>query len=331
MVHTEEQENTASGYPVLRGVVPTVLTPFKDDLSIDFASLRCLIDDYARNGVQGILVPVVASEVDKLSPQERIEVTQVAVDAARGRFPVIGGILADSPEAAALAAEAAIAIGCTGLVCRAPSSINQTDDMILLRDYYTAACSTGELFVLQDLAFNDFGLPLELIAHLFETLPGFRAIKVEVVRTGYKATKILEMTGHRLDVWSGWAALQMIEGLDRGIKVFNISAYNRVFIEICDRYFSGDRAGAITRFEQILPYLAFGRQHSDINLTLTKRYLVKRGLFRTSLMRQPCIEYDEIHRQYGDEIIDRMIEWESQPADQGGETPRCFGLCTFHR
>lgn len=252
-----------------------------------------------------------ASEVDKLTAQERMDVTQAAVDATKGRFPVIGGVLADSPEAAARAAESAVAVGCSGIVCRAPRSISQAEDEILLCDYYAAAATTGTLFVLQDLAFDDFGLPLELIARLFEALPGFRAIKVEVVRTGYKASRILEMTGRRLHVWSGWAALQMIEGLDRGIQVFNVSAYNRVFIAICERYFSGDRAGAIERFERILPYLAFGRQHIDINLSLTKRYLVKRGVFRTALMRQPCIEYDQFHRQYGDEIIDRMIEWES--------------------
>ncbi len=305
-----EVQEYSNGSTSLRGVVPTVLTPFNEDLSIDFESLRRLIDDYAHNGVQGILVPVVASEVDKLSIQERSDITRAAVEAARGRFPVIGGILAESPEAAARAAESAVSVGCTGVVCRAPKSISQAEDETLLREYYTAAATTGAFFVLQDLAFDDFGLPLELIARLFETLPGFRAIKVEVVRTGYKASRILELTQRRLDVWSGWAALQMIEGLDRGITVFNVSAYNRVFIDICTRYFGGDRAGAIERFDQILPYLAFGRQHIDINLSLTKRYLVKRGIFRTGLMREPCIEYDEYHRRYGDEIIDRMIEWE---------------------
>jgi len=122
-------------YPVFKGVVPTVLTPFNDRLEIDYLSLSRLMDDYASNNVQGVLVPVVASETDKLSPEERLELTKASVEAVRGRFPVIGGILASSPEEAQKAAEAAVSSGCRAIVCRAPASIAKAADEVLLIDY----------------------------------------------------------------------------------------------------------------------------------------------------------------------------------------------------
>lgn len=295
----------------LRGVVATVLTPFTKTERIDHRSLHHLIDLYADNGVQGILVPVVASEVDKLSHEERLELTASAIEAVDGRFPVIGGLVSDTPEDVKHASEQMLGLGCSGLVCRAPRTIASSNDKTLLQQYFQAASDGCPFFVVQDLAFDDFGMPLDVIERLAESIPQFQAIKVEVVRTGYKATRIRDLTDNRLDVWSGWAALQMIEGLDRGISVFNVSAYNLLFGKICDLYASGNRPQAIKVFETLLPYLAFGRQHIDINLQMTKRYLVRRGVFASARMREPCIEYDEFHERYGDEIIGRMIEWES--------------------
>lgn len=294
-----------------RGVVATVLTPFTNGGEIDHQSLKQLLDFYADNGVKGILVPVVASEVDKLSDEERLELTASAIDAVSGRYPVIGGLVSETPEEVKRASESMLGLGCAGLVCRAPRSIGTSNDRRLQLEYFQAAAEECPYFVVQDLAFDDFGMPLDFIELLVSSLPQFRAIKVEVVRTGYKATRILELTGGAVDVWSGWAALQMIEGLDRGIKVFNVSAYNRLFIKISEIYVSGNREEAINVFETLLPYLAFGRQHIDINLQLTKRYLVERGVFSTARMRQPCVEYDRFHERFGDEIIKRMIEWES--------------------
>jgi dihydrodipicolinate synthase/N-acetylneuraminate lyase len=60
---------------------------------------------------------------------------------------------------------------------------------------------------------------------------------------------------------------------------------------------AGDRAGAVRAFEQVLPHLAWSRQHIDINLHLLKRYCRRRGLFHTYALRPPALDFDDCHAQ----------------------------------
>ncbi|MEI6396102.1 MAG: hypothetical protein WCT12_33980 [Verrucomicrobiota bacterium] len=136
-------------------------------------------------------------------------------------------------------------------------------------------------------------------------------MKIEVPRTGYKATVLRERTGGAVRVWSGWAMPQIIEALDRGIHGFNPSAFHRPYVKVVERYLAGDRQRATEIFETTLPYLAWSRQHIDINLHLLKRFCVRKGLFGSAQLRPPFIPWDDYHERYAGELIDRMLSWET--------------------
>ena len=114
---------------------------------------------------------------------------------------------------------------------------------------------------------------------------------------------------------------QVMEALDRGIHGFNPSAFHRPFVSVIERYLAGDRPRATALFEATLPYLAWSRQHIDINLHLLKRYCVRKGLFRSAQLRPPFIPWDDYHERYAGELIDRMLSWENLAgrAQQNGE------------
>jgi 4-hydroxy-tetrahydrodipicolinate synthase len=294
----------------LAGIVPIVVTPFDRDDQVDVPSLHRLVEDYCANGVAAIVVPAVASEVDKLTPAEQRLLVRETLAAVRGRLPVIGGVVAASGQEAARQAEAALQAGAVGILCRAPNAL--LVDAAALQEYLVTVAATGAPYlVLQDLSWDNFGLPLALILELFGKIDAFQAIKIEVVTTGYKASRLLAATGGQLKIWSGWAMLQMIEALDRGVRTFNPSAYHRPFVRVCERYASGDRTGAVRAFEQVLPYLAWSRQHIDINLHLLKRYCQRRGVFQTHALRPPALDFDDCHQRYGAELIERMVAWEA--------------------
>src|SRR5262245_44788114 len=69
----------------IRGVLPLVPTPFRDDDEIDEGSLRHLIDHYVDAGAHGLTLLGVASEVLKLDDSERRKVMRIAIDQAAGR------------------------------------------------------------------------------------------------------------------------------------------------------------------------------------------------------------------------------------------------------
>jgi len=71
------------------GVWPTMITPFKEDGSIDYGTLEKLIDWYVERGVSGLFAVCQSSEMFFLSLKERRELARAVVRLARGRVPVI--------------------------------------------------------------------------------------------------------------------------------------------------------------------------------------------------------------------------------------------------
>jgi hypothetical protein len=64
-------------------------------------------------------------------------------------------------------------------------------------------------------------------------------------------------------------------------------------------------------FDAILPYLAWSRQNSDINLQLLKRFCVQQGVITSIKMREPVHPFDRYHEAYASELIQRMLAWQN--------------------
>ncbi len=74
------------------GVFPAVTTQFNDDFTINLEETHKVISNVIRDGVSGLVVCGSVGENTSLSADEKIAVTEVAVDAAKGRVPVICGV-----------------------------------------------------------------------------------------------------------------------------------------------------------------------------------------------------------------------------------------------
>jgi 4-hydroxy-tetrahydrodipicolinate synthase len=72
-----------------RGFIPVMLTPFHDDLSVDYATLRQLCDYYIDNGAVGLFANCLSSEMYELTAEERLSVIKTVVEQANGRVPVV--------------------------------------------------------------------------------------------------------------------------------------------------------------------------------------------------------------------------------------------------
>src|SRR5665213_3395464 len=90
---------------VPHGVIPAVLLPFFDDLSIDEASFRRHLSDVgAVAGLTAVTVNAHSTEVASCSFDEQRRVLDIAQDELGARLPIINGIWADgSLEAARIA------------------------------------------------------------------------------------------------------------------------------------------------------------------------------------------------------------------------------------
>lgn len=79
------------------GVYPVMLTPFKEDGSVDYESLGRLVDWYIKKGVAGLFADCQSSEMFFLTLEERVNIAKFVKERAAGRVAVVAsGHISDS-------------------------------------------------------------------------------------------------------------------------------------------------------------------------------------------------------------------------------------------
>ena len=292
----------------LHGIVPVLNTPFDKDDRVDYAALRAQVDEALRAGVSGFLVPAMASEVNALTFHEKLTIMEHVLDQVAGRVPVFAGCAAPSLDESRKILRAFLQLGCRQVLIQLPFMKKEQ----FSHDFMTLADEGPEVIMLQDWDATGYGLPDDLIAGLFEKVPAFRCLKIETVPAGVKYTRMLELTGGRLNVSGGWAVTQMPEGLMRGVHAFMPTGMHWIYTRIFNLYKSGDEMGAVKLFHEILPVLAFSNQHLDISIHFFKRLLWRQGIYPTPAVRSGLLPFDKIHRTIADELIKKIIEIEHE-------------------
>ena len=117
-----------------------------------------------------------------------------------------------------------------------------------------------------------------------------------------------------MNVSGGWAVMQLIEALDRGVDAFMPTGLHRLYVEIFRRHRAGDRPGAVALFRAMLPILAFSNQHLEHSIHFFKRLLWRQGVYPNARLRNPKFEFDAHHQRIADELIDLAIRLESDLA-----------------
>lgn len=294
----------------LDGVTPIINTPFTDKMAIDYPSLERLLGRAIADGIVGCIVPAVASEVGKLSPDERRCLLEAVVELAGSHITVIAGVSSEDLGESIALAEHALAAGCGTVLCRAPEPLLDNPDGLL--SYFTELSRVGmSTLMIQDLQWNGPGMEIAAIKRLHDEIPAFTAIKVETVPAGSKYTAILEATARGLHVACGWGLGQMIEALDRGVSTFTTTAINLPYIEVHRKYRAGDRDGARALFAKTTEMLIWCQQNIDVSIAFLKRYCVAAGLFRTDQVRPPTMAFDDFHRRIADELIEGILALEA--------------------
>ena len=98
----------------LKGLIPAIAVPFREDYSIDEEALTSFARWLAgQRNIKALMVNGHTGEVFSLTPRERVEVTRITVKAVDGRVPIISSIvcegIADAVEQALLTKEAGAA------------------------------------------------------------------------------------------------------------------------------------------------------------------------------------------------------------------------------
>lgn len=76
---------------VPKGIIPALITPLTKDEKFNEIALRKLLNYTIDNGVHGVFIVGTTGEFYGLTPEEKREIFQVAIDEVNGRVPVYAG------------------------------------------------------------------------------------------------------------------------------------------------------------------------------------------------------------------------------------------------
>ena len=162
------------------GVIPAVLLPFHDDLSIDEASFRAHLKDVGSvEGISAVTINAHATEVASCSFEEQRRVLEITQDEIGARVPIVNGVYAEGSLEAARLARMAQDGGASALLVF-PSGITtfgQRPEMAVEHFRRIAGASDLPLILFQYPPAGGQGYPLATLLKVMDAVPSVRAIK----------------------------------------------------------------------------------------------------------------------------------------------------------
>lgn len=165
---------------VPHGVIPAVLLPFNDDLSIDETSFRAHLRDVtATPGLSAVTINAHSTEVASCSFDEQRRVLEIAQDEIGAKLPIVNGVWADGSLEAARIARMATDGGASALLVfpPAPFTLQQSPEMALAHFKRIADASDLPIIAFQYPLATGQGYPRDTLLRMCDEAPTIRAIK----------------------------------------------------------------------------------------------------------------------------------------------------------
>lgn len=278
----------------LTGIVPILLTPFRRDLAIDYASLRLEIEATLATGVHGIGIAI-GSEIFKLTQHERREILRGVVDQVEDRVPVIMNTSAPGTAPAVELAEEAAEAGASRLMIWPPDFFSLGPDAVI--EHLSRIAEAADLpIVLQDVPQAPISPALAL--RIAEAVPQVDTIKVETSPTVAQVGAMVAAAGDRLTILGGAGGGTLVEEYRRGARgTMPFASQAGAFMDVWRALESGDEATAEAVIEtEILPVSRLGFQSGDMFYHVHKALLCQARIFRHPFVRPPTAKPDAITR-----------------------------------
>jgi len=292
--------------PKISGVLPVLHMPYRDDDSIDYDVLAREVDYVFDAGVDGIVLAL-ASELTRLTQDERLELTKELPQMAGGRGTVTISVGAETSYQAVRYAEAAEHAGADAVMAVPPFvvSMSGTEKFDYFKRIHDAI---GIPLVVQDASGYMGGEPMsvELQAHMRQELGPRIYFKPEGLPTGPTITLLHQKLSNEAVIFEGSGGFLLIDSYRRGIAgTMSGSDLIRGIVEIWKALECGDDRRAYEVYFPLAAIIFLQSPNLDTYLAIEKYLLVKQGIFKNRKVRKPTA-YDldpgtaaEVDRLFG--------------------------------
>ena len=238
---------------MIKGSIVAIVSPMHDDGSLDFDAYRRLIDWHVAEGTNAIVAVGTTGESPTVDQQEHGELIRVAVDAVRGRVPVIAGTGGNSTSEAIELTRHAKAVGADATLQVVPYYNKPTQEG-LYRHFRTIAETV-------DLPMILYNVPGRTVADLandttmrLSEVPGIVGLK-DATGDAARAADLLRRLPPNFALYSGnddsALALMLLGG--HGVISVTANVAPKLMSEMCRAALAGDFARARQLNAQLWP------------------------------------------------------------------------------
>jgi len=290
----------------MKGIIPILATPFRDDETLDLDSLSRMIDFMIGIGVDGVTVLGVLGESNRLCEEERSAVIDCAVKAAAKRITVIAGTSHSGTHVVHRYSRIAQDLGADAVMIT-PTKEAVPDEERIVESFRRISQGLSIPIVLQDHpASSEVHMPVSLMLQMLKAVPAIRCIKEEAVPTAPKVRKLREgFQEVAVPILTGLGALYAPFDLEAGSDGFNTGF---AFPEVLMAMLQAARRSDWMRVHQIYawfaPLIVFEQQPG---VAIRKELLRRRGLLQSARARHPGATVTNAAAKQLEGILERTL------------------------
>jgi 4-hydroxy-tetrahydrodipicolinate synthase len=239
--------------------------------------------------VDGLCLLANYSEQFSLTDGERDTIARALLEHVAGRLPVIVTTSHFSARIAAARSRAAQEAGAAMVMLMPPffgATLAVPGPAVI--DYFGEVADAIDIpIMVQDAPLSATPLPVSLLVDLVTQVPQVQYAKVEVPQAADKLRSLVSVLGAGLPgPFDGEESVTLIPDLDAGARgTMPSSAVPGELGAIVRRYLSGDRPGAVSAWEDLLPLIHF--ENRQCGLRAQKVLLAEGGIISSGRTRAP--------------------------------------------
>ena len=280
---------------IFTGAGVALVTPFKEDLSVDYDQLEKFIDFQIDNGTDSIVICGTSGEASTMSHDEQIEVVSACVSHVNGRVPVIAGAGANCTDEALNLAKRSEKAGADGLLVVTPYYNKATQKG--LEEYYTTVGNSVDIPIIMYNVPGRTGTNIQpaTTVKIAKSVDNIVAIKEASGDIGQVAT-LAALADGCLDIYSGNddQVVPLLALGGKGVISVLSNVAPRETHDMVMKFLDGDVKGSL---DIQLKYMdVIHNLFSEVNPIPAKRAVAEMGYCK-NIVRRPLTEMEEDHAQ----------------------------------
>ena len=278
---------------VFKGIATAMVTPMTET-GVDYDAFGRFIEFQIENGINALVAVGTTGESATLSQEERKEVIRFTVEKVAGRVPVIAGTGTNNTEHVLDFTRSACDCGADALLVVTPYYNKATQGGLYKHFSLVADVATKPVIMYNVPSRTGCNLAPETVAKLAEH-PNIAGIK-EASGNMSQVVEIAARCGDKLDIYSGDDGLTVPMMAMGGLGCISVlsNVMPKLAVEMTDRFFAGDVAGAAEIQCRTLPLV--NALFSEVNPIPAKAAVSEMG-FGTEHLRLPLTPMEDDHRQ----------------------------------